>query len=352
VADTSTSSMTDGSDQYNHLSIVERAVRIAAIGLGFCVLFIGGPSLWNLVAEQQWSHQHPAPGDFYSVEGKRMHIDCTGTGSPTVVMESAASARWTQWRKVQPALSQVTRVCSYDRAGHGWSEPRGGPRDAEAIVHELQSLLDQASVKRPFIYVSESAGGLYVREYAREFPTEIIGVALIDASSPRQIDELPGFRASYEEDKRESQRTLWKDRLLVWSGWERLMGQCTSGTNTIDCRPAYVDMDENELPYFEESSQQAGRLTNFGNIPLLVISRDTDGKNSGISAEDIARNAVWEREQEASKALSPLSWRAIAHGSGHIVPVDRPDVVILEMTRMIYYLRGGPAPQFGTTTTR
>jgi hypothetical protein len=111
-------------------------------------------------------------------------------------------------------------------------------------------------------------------------------------------------------------------------------------------------MDENELPYFEESSQQAGRLMNFGNIPLLVISRDTDAKNSGISAEDVARNAVWEREQEASKALLPLSWRAIAHGSGHIVPVDRPDVVILEVTRMIYYLRGGPAPQFGTTTTR
>jgi len=106
--------MTLGSDQYNHLPIVGRAVRIAATGLGLCVLFIGGISLWNVVAEEQWSHQHPAPGTFYSVEGKQMHIDCTGTGSPTVVMESAASARWTQWRKVRPGLSQefvVLPVC-------------------------------------------------------------------------------------------------------------------------------------------------------------------------------------------------------------------------------------------------
>jgi hypothetical protein len=164
--------MTHGPDQHNRPPIVGPAVRIAATGLGFCVLFIRGLSLWNLVAEKQLSHQHSAPGDFYSVEGKQMHIDCTGTGSPTVVMESAASARWTQWRKVQPGLSQATRVCSYDRAGHGWSEPRGGPRDAETIVHELHSLLDQAGVKRPFIYASESAGGLYVCEFSN--PTLVL----------------------------------------------------------------------------------------------------------------------------------------------------------------------------------
>jgi hypothetical protein len=65
-----------------------------------------------------------------------MHIVCTGTGSPTVVLELAASARWTQSRKTQPGLSQVTRVCSYDRAGHAFSEPRRNPGDAENILHE------------------------------------------------------------------------------------------------------------------------------------------------------------------------------------------------------------------------
>ena len=74
------------------------------------------------------------------------------------------------WRRVQPQLSTVTQVCSYDRAGHGWSQTRENPRDAEVIVHELHALLEKARVRRPFIYVGHSAGGLYVREYAREYP--------------------------------------------------------------------------------------------------------------------------------------------------------------------------------------
>ena len=156
------------------------------------VLIFLSLSAWNIFVEERWSQQHPVPGDFYFVENKQMHILCTGSGSPTVVLESAASARYLQWRRVQPALSRVTRVCSYDRAGHGWSEPRQGPRDALTIVQELHALLDRASVERPFIYVGESAGGLYVREYAHEYPNELAGVGLLDSSSPQQIDELPG----------------------------------------------------------------------------------------------------------------------------------------------------------------
>jgi pimeloyl-ACP methyl ester carboxylesterase len=90
-----------------------------------------------------------------------MHIDCSGTGSPPVVLEAAASAPWSQWRKVQPELSRITQDCSCDSAGHGWSKPREGARDAETIVRELHSLLDKAGVKRPFVLAGLSAGGLY-----------------------------------------------------------------------------------------------------------------------------------------------------------------------------------------------
>ena len=254
-----------------------------------------------------------------------MHIDCSGTGSPAIVMEAAASAPWSLWRKVQPGLSKITRVCSYDRAGHGWSEPRKGPRDAEAIVRELHLLLDKAGVKRPFVLAGHSAGGLYVREYAREFPAEVAGVALIESSSPRQIDELPGFRASYEEDKQDAKRELWEDRLSVWSGWQRLLGQChvqaknfpcwAGQYNAMACRPDYVDTDESELNYFEVSSKQAGRLISFGSIPLLVVTRDPELRE-GMTPRGVAQIPVWDGEQEASKSLSTASWRVIARNSG------------------------------------
>src|ERR1700687_6432689 len=133
------------------------AARLAAIGAAICVLLLLALSLWNQAAAK-WQHErNRVPGNFYTVEGLQMHIDCSGTGSPSVVVEAAASAPWSLWRKVQPDLSQITRVCSYDRAGHGWSEPRKGPRDAETIVRELHSLLDKAGVKRPIVLAGHSA---------------------------------------------------------------------------------------------------------------------------------------------------------------------------------------------------
>jgi len=111
-----------------------------------------------------------------------------------------------------------------------------------------------------------------------------------------------------------------------------------------------VDTDESELNYFEESSKQAGRLTSFGNIPLLVISRDP-GLPKGMAPSGLSYISVWEGEQEAAKSLSPLSWRVIARNSGHMVPLDRPDVIASEMTRLIAYLHGGTAPPFGRTAT-
>ncbi len=342
-------------------SFGQTATHLAAISVAICILLLLALSFWNLAAAKLLHHRNPVPGDFYAVDGLQMHIDCSGTGSPAVVMEAAASAPWSLWRKVQPELSQITRVCSYDRAGHGWSEPRKGPRDAETIVRELHSLLDKAGVQRPFVLVGHSAGGLYVREYAREFPSDVVGVALIESSSPRQIDELPGFRASYEKDKQDAKLELWEDRLRVWSGWERLIGQCHVNAekfpgwagqyDAMACRPDYVDTDECELNYFEESSKQAGRLTSFGRIPLLIITRDPDFRE-GISPRGVAQIPVWEREQEGSKSLSPLNWRVIARQSGHMVPLDRPEVIVTEMTNLIAYLRGGPAPPFGSTATK
>jgi pimeloyl-ACP methyl ester carboxylesterase len=344
-----------------HRSFGRSAARLAAISAATCGLLLLTLSLWNLAAVK-WQHErNPVPGNFYTIEGLQMHIDCSGTGSPAVVMEAAASAPWSLWRKVQPELSQITRVCSYDRAGHGWSEPRKGSRDAETIVRELHSLLDKARVKRPFVLAGHSAGGLYVREYAREFPADVAGVALIESSSPRQIDELPGFRASYEEDRQDAKRELWKDRRRVWSGWERLLGHCSVPAkdfpgwagqyNAMACRPDYVDTDESEVNYFEESSRQAGRLISFGSIPLLVITRDPD-LQKGMTPRGVAQLPVWDREQETSKSLSPLSWRVIARNSGHMVPLDRPDLIVAEITRLIDYLHGGPAPPFGRTVTK
>jgi pimeloyl-ACP methyl ester carboxylesterase len=202
-------------------SFIQKTAYIAGGLAGLCLLLVLALSLWNL-AVAKWQHAHnPVPGNFYSVNERLMHLYCSGTGAPTIIIEAGAGANSLGWQGVQPKLSQLTRVCTYDRAGHGWSQPGAGPRDAEAIVRELHALLDQAGVQRPLVLTGHSAGGLYVREYAREFPAEVAGVVLIDSSSPQQIDELPGWRQSYEADKHDMVRQLRWEKLRVWSGWER-----------------------------------------------------------------------------------------------------------------------------------
>ena len=343
-------------------SFRQNAAHLAAIAVGVCLLFLLALSLWNL-GVTKWQHAHnPVPGAFYSVDGRQMHLYCSGAGSPTVVIEAGLGSDWLGWQVVQPKLSEVTRVCTYDRSGLGWSELRSGPRDAETIARQLHALLDLAGVPRPIVIAGHSAGGLYVREYARQFPAEIAGAVLVDSSSPQQIDELPASRASYEAGKRSATSELWHDRLMVWSGWERLRGGCqeTPGKGLQNmagqyaaqtCRPMFVDGELGEYLDFETSAQQAARLTSFGKLPLLILSADPNVQDKSMSANAIAGRAVWDREQEELKSLSPLSWRVIARGSGHKIYQDRPELVLAQMSIVVNYLRGGQIPPFGSTAT-
>lgn len=306
--------------------------------------------------------KNPVPGSFYSVGGYQMHIQCSGSGLPTVVMEAAATASWLAWRRVQPQLSQQTRVCSYDRAGHGWSDLRPGPRDADHIVGELHDLLNQAGIERPLVLVGHSAGGLYARAYAGRFPGEVAGVALLDASSPRQLDVLPGWRAAFEQNRRDHSARLRWEKLRVWSGWERLMGRCSvedSGEApdivgqyaAMMCRPTFIGGEDSEYAYFEETSRQAARVANLGTLPLLIISRDPAAEEDS-SSETMAQERAWDQEQERMRALSPLSWRVVARGSGHAVHHARLELVVSEARLLIDYVGGGAAPPFGTTVVK
>lgn len=253
-------------------------------------------------------------------------------------------------------------MCSYDRAGHGWSDPRPGRRDAEHIVSELHELLDKAGVERPLVLVGHSAGGLYVREYVRRFPAEVVGVALLDTSSPDQLDALPGFRAAWEQNRRAYPARLRSEKLRVWSGWVRLMGRCSIEDPSepaavvgqyaaMLCRPRFVGGEENEYVYFEETLRQAARLVSLDPLPLLIISRDPAAEQD-TSPETMAEERAWDAEQERMKALPSHSWRVVARGSGHAVHHARLELVVGEIRLLMADLAGGPAPPFGTTSVQ
>ena len=336
----------------------QRRARLTALWAIGAILV--GPFVWNLAVTGWLRHSNPPPGQLYSVEGKRMHLYCLGDGPRTIVIESGMGDDWLGWQGLQPQLSKLTRTCSYDRLGHGWSEPRSGAGDAVTIARQLKGLLEQAQIRHAVVLMAHSAGGLYLREFVGRDPAHVAGVVLLDSSSPEQVDDLPGFRAAFEAGKRSRPREVFWTRLRVWSGWERLLGGCRGnspkGLQHLEghfaakrCRPDYVGGNLAEYMAFETAAKQAGQTTSFGRIPLLIISEDPD--RSGMSPDDLAEQPAWSREQERLKDLSPLSWRVIARGAGHGVSDDRPDVVVEEVKRLLDYLDGKSTPPFGTTST-
>jgi pimeloyl-ACP methyl ester carboxylesterase len=347
-----------------------RLARITGTVIAGCAVVVLALAAWNFAVTQWRLSRTPRPGTYYDVDGRQMYIYCVGSGSPAVVIESGLSSDSLGWYGVQRELGKRTRVCAYDRSGLGLSEPRPGGRNAETIAQELHELLNQAGVQRPIVPLGWSAGGLYVREYARQFPKEIAGVALIESSFPRQLDALPGARDSYEAEKRELPKQYRWERLRVWTGWERVMGRCTNGPSrelvqslppdelarltslyvAKTCRPAFIGGEIGEVLGFDASTQEAARLTSFGQVPLLIMTEDADRRSKDATPSDAVEAAVWDREQEEQKRLSPLSWRVVARSSGHAMHHDRPDAVVAEMTRLIEYLRGGPMPPFGLTS--
>jgi pimeloyl-ACP methyl ester carboxylesterase len=150
----------------------------------------------NTIATDRDQRVHPAPGTMVDVNGRSLHLRCTGQGSPAVILETGLGGWSSFWALIQPAVGQTTRVCSYDRAGLGWSEAGSEPRDARQIATELHALLGAASVAGPFVLVGHSNGGLYTRMFAGMYPDEVVGMVLADPTPVDLFERLPGPAAA------------------------------------------------------------------------------------------------------------------------------------------------------------
>ena len=127
------------------------------------------------------------PAGLVDVGGHKLHINCTGTGSPTVVLEPGLGEPSTAMAWIAPDVAATTRVCVYDRAGRGWSESAGAPQDGVQVATDLHTLLDRAGEQGPYVLAGHSAGGLYVLNFAQLYPDQVAGVVLLDSMSPAAV---------------------------------------------------------------------------------------------------------------------------------------------------------------------
>lgn len=324
---------------------------------------LGGSTTFNALAIRHFRVMNPPPGNLYVVDGHRMHIHCTGQGSPTLVLDAGLGNDSLIWGKVQPELSKTTRVCSYDRAGYGWSDPQSGPRDADRIADELHALLTEAGVKGPTVLMGHSIAGIYIRAYATRYPQELAGLIFVDGSTPLQ-EERAEFKAVASKVPSPALGLLLMKSVFIL-GIPRIMGVCSHPMPGFEdragkmlagdqCRPAFTAMG---LEY--ESMKQSGDDTiksgPFGKLPILIFSHDPDTSLPPQVPVELGKEmgAIWNQMQEDFKNLSTRGRRIVAKGSGHYIQIDRPDLLNKEVLVFIQQIRGAaPEPtDHGSTKT-
>jgi pimeloyl-ACP methyl ester carboxylesterase len=236
---------------------------------------------------------YPMPGQLIDVGGHRLHLSCTGSGSPTVVLQPGAGEMSSNLGWIAPAAARDTRVCVYDRAGRGWSEPADTPQDGTQIATDLHTLLQRGHVPGPYVLAGHSFGGLYVLRFAAQYPDEVAGMVLVDSTAPASAAKpratAPRSQAgSYDLIDRISALASISARL----GVERLYGLVAFGSlppRSRDEVRASLATASNARSFIDEfaqanaSAEQAASLDDFANKPLVVLTAGV-GSNAADSA--------------------------------------------------------------------
>ncbi len=280
--------------------------------LAVIILLAVAGFLYENISEARDNRVNPMPGQLVDIGGHRMHIHCTGQGTPTVILDSGLGDSYLSWQKVQPQIAQFTRVCSYDRAGLGYSDSSPRHRTSKDIAEELHTLLHNAGIPSHYILVGHSMGGYDVRLYASLYRNEVVGMVLVDASHPEQQKRFPPALNDMDATWVREQEFL-----------EFTMPRAAE-CNFHSAREAVA-----ELKAISTSAAQTAATGSLGDIPVVVLSHDPNTPQPDLP-EDLVKptNDAWEKMQEELAHLSTRGTQVIAKNSGHYVQLDRPDLVV------------------------
>ena len=326
--------------------------KIAAVLFAVCLALAAAGATYNALSLRHFRAIAGTPGQLYNVDGYSMHLYCTGQGAPTLVLAAGLGDDFTIWAKIQPELSKVTRVCSYDRAGFGWSQSRSDVQDANSISAQLHELVLVAGVHRPFVLMGHSISGIYLRSYAAHYPIDLAGLVFVDGATPLQDNRIP--RTLVKIQDRQRKEMPWQT-LLTALGWYRIRGICTEVTAGFEgysrwikadsCVPSQISAVENELDAERSSGEETLHAGPFGSLPILIFSRDPKVLPPNWPVEIATENSVvWNQMQEEEKDLSERSRRIIAKGSDHYVQIDRADLVNRELSDFLLHIRNHQFP--------
>jgi len=277
----------------------------------------------------------PAPGRLIDVGGRRLHLLCKGAAAgPTVLFEAGLSQYTANstYSTAQDAIASFARVCTYDRAGLGWSDPAPQDWTQAGMAADLHALLAAAGEPGPYVIAAHSLGGLVARVYVRTYRADVAGLILLDATSDEDFGELAEASAA----------TVPKLNAAIGASRPGLpvigLPAGTSPEVVMAFTPEIlrgVKVEFEALDRLPAEMKRPGGFGDLGNLPLIVVRR---GKTEQPPSEaDLRHRQV----QENLAKLSTNSELIVAQNSGHTIPLDEPEVVAGAVRRMLDALRKG-----------
>jgi pimeloyl-ACP methyl ester carboxylesterase len=251
------------------------------------------------------------PGQLVDVGGHRLHLNCSGSGSPTVVLEPGAGMSSSTMGWIAPAVARDTRVCVYDRAGRGWSDPADTTQDANQIATDLHTLLQRANVPGPYVLAGHSFGGLYALTYAAQYTTEVVGMVLIDSTAPESGPTPPtSAERSYDPMGRisallSSTARFGLMRLVVGLSGDTLPPASEDAERASLATSEHLRSTIDEYLQGGTSAKEAAALTTFDDKPLFVLTAG-EGSSPG-----------WMPKQNKLADLSTNSAHHVVEGAAH-----------------------------------
>ena len=328
---------------------MQTAIVTLLVLLGTLTLSVVAGAVYQVIETRRDRRRFPPPGQLVRFKERRMHIHVTGEGTPTVVFESGMGASCLSWTLVQPQVAQFSRAVSYDRAGHGWSDPAPDPRTARHIAQELNTLLNATGLPGPYVLVGHSFGGYVNRVFAHLYRDRVAGMVLVDSVHPAEWKKpTPEQLRMIEAGLRYARIAAWLARLgfvrfclarlargLPGLGWaaasafgvgtaaavQRIAGEIRKlPAPILPVVRALWSQPKNFLSLGQHvaalpvSAAQAAALSSLGDLPLVVLSGDHHAEP----------HIDWQHE------LAQLSSRGrhlVASDCGHWVHLDHPEVV-------------------------
>jgi alpha-beta hydrolase superfamily lysophospholipase len=274
-----------------------RAARRATTGRSRWLLYpaialVAVTAVSGAVETVTLAHDHgrfEMTGALYDVGGHRLHLSCTGTGSPTVVLENGLNEISPLWNGITTQVSRTTRVCAYDRAGQGWSDDVAHPQDGVAVAADLHTLLSRAGEHGPYVLTGHSSGGTLALSY----PAQVAGMVLLDSSSPHQYTDQPDFAGTYAMMRRllpvfPALGRVGALHLIPSSTATALSSDAAAEVQAFATSPRGANNMRDEQAQLRAVFTQAQALASFDPKPLAVVtaSENADGTKGWAAAQD------------------------------------------------------------------